>query len=80
VEHAFANGVRVRAREASESGLLGYRIVELEFESPPSAEEEAFLHQVVALTEFHGVGAISTPPKVYPGLWELVFDCQWPSG
>jgi hypothetical protein len=55
---------------------VGNRIVELEFETRPSTEEEAFLREVAAFAEFHGVGAITTPPRSYPGLWELVLDAN----
>lgn len=55
---------------------MGNRIVEFEFLSPPSADEEIFLRQVAAFAEFHGVGAILTPPDRYPGLWELILDAN----
>ena len=55
---------------------MGYRIIGVEFESPPIADEEAFLRQVAAFADSYGVGGILTPPERYPGQWEIILDAN----
>jgi hypothetical protein len=55
---------------------VGYRIIGVEFESPPIADEEAFIRQVAAFADSYGVGGILTPPERYPGQWEIILDAN----